>query len=91
MRVNVSYIIKFENGKLQFGDHPTDRVVSQGSMGTCWAFGGTAALEAAYARAGIRVKLSKQYLFYLSKAHENHRVGPRDSLSDRWMWCITDF
>lgn len=53
----------------------TDLVVSQGSRGTCWAFGGTAALEAAYARAGIRVKLSEQYLFHISKAHENHRVG----------------
>ena len=52
-------------------------VVSQGSRGTCWAFAGIAALEAAYARRGIRVKLSEHYLFHISKAHENHRVGPQ--------------
>ncbi|CAN5581499.1 hypothetical protein BH24ACT14_BH24ACT14_07030 [soil metagenome] len=50
--------------------------VSQGGRGTCWAFAGIAALEAAYARKGIRVDLSEQYLFHLSKAHENHRAGP---------------
>lgn len=48
---------------------------SQGSRGTCWAFAGIAALEAAYARVGIQVDLSEQYLFHLSKAHELHRVG----------------
>jgi hypothetical protein len=51
-------------------------VVSQGFRGTCWAFAGTAALEAAYARQGIRVKLSEHYLFHISKAHENQRAGP---------------
>lgn len=54
----------------------TELVASQGSRGTCWAFAGIAALEAAYARQGIQVKLSEQYLFHISKAHENQRVGP---------------
>ena len=49
--------------------------VSQGSRGSCWAFAGIAALEAAYARINVRVDLSEQYLFHISKAHENHRTG----------------
>ena len=49
--------------------------VSQGSRGTCWAFAGVAALEAAYARVNVRVDLSEQYLFHLAKAHENHQTG----------------
>lgn len=53
----------------------TDLRVSQGNRGTCWAFAGAAALEAAYARAGTRVKLSEHYLFHVSKAHENQNVG----------------
>lgn len=53
----------------------TDLVSSQGSRGTCWAFAGTAALEAAYARTGVRVKLSEHYLFHISKAHECQRTG----------------
>jgi hypothetical protein len=50
--------------------------VGQGARGTCWAFAGCAALEAAYARQNINVKLSEHYLFHISKAHENHRAGP---------------
>jgi len=53
----------------------TDFKVSQGQRGTCWAFAGTAALEAAYMRKGIRVKLSEQYLFHVSKSHENQVAG----------------
>ena len=53
----------------------TNLDVSQGSRGTCWAFAGVAALEAAYARINVRVDLSEQYLFHISKAHENHRNG----------------
>ena len=49
--------------------------VSQGSRGSCWAFAGIAALEAAYARLNIHVDLSEHYLFHISKAHENHRTG----------------
>ena len=49
--------------------------VSQGSRGSCWAFAGIAALEAAYARVNVNVDLSEQYLFHLSKAHEDHRNG----------------
>jgi len=48
----------------------------QGGRGTCWAFAGCGALEAAYARAGQRVTLSPHYLFHVSKAHENHVSGP---------------
>ena len=54
----------------------TNLDVSQGARGSCWAFGGIAALEAAYARKGINVDLSEQYLFHVSKAHENHISGP---------------
>ena len=50
-------------------------VASQGSRGSCWAFAGAAALEAAYARTGVAAKLSEQYLFHISKAHENHANG----------------
>jgi|GEM_PF-2165938 hypothetical protein len=46
--------------------------VGQGSRGTCWAFAGVAALEAAYARRGVQVDLSEQYLFHVMKAHEAH-------------------
>lgn len=49
--------------------------VSQGNRGSCWAFAGVAALEAAYARQHVHIDLSEQYLFHLSKAHENHRAG----------------
>lgn len=49
--------------------------VGQGSRGTCWAFAGIAALEAAYARRGVTVDLSEQYLFHIMKAHEAHRNG----------------
>lgn len=50
----------------------TDTVGQQG-RGTCWACAGTAALEAAYARVGVHVKLSPHYLFHMAKVHENHR------------------
>jgi hypothetical protein len=48
---------------------------SQGARGSCWAFAGVAALEAAYARINVAAHLSEQYLFHISKAHENHRAG----------------
>lgn len=49
--------------------------VSQGSRGSCWAFAGIAALEAAYARINVREDLSEQYLFHISKAFGNHSDG----------------
>ena len=49
----------------------SDFRVSQGGRGTCSAFAGCAALEAAYARQGTRVKLSEHNLFHISKSHEN--------------------
>ena len=49
--------------------------VGQGGRGTCWAFGGAAALEGAYARVGVDVKLSEHYIFHLVKAHENQAQG----------------
>jgi hypothetical protein len=52
-----------------------DLTVNQGGRGSCWAWAGIAALEAAYARTGVRVTLSPHYLFHMSKAHENHRAN----------------
>lgn len=51
---------------------------SQGSRGTCWAFAGIAALEAAYARAGVDCALSEQYLFHAVRSWQNslHDVDP---------------
>ena len=54
----------------------TNLDVSQGARGSRRAFGGIAVLEALHARKGINVDLSEQYLFHVSKAHENHISGP---------------
>jgi hypothetical protein len=44
---------------------------NQLSRGTCWAFGGIAALEAAYRRKhGLELDLSEHFLFHAVKAHE---------------------
>ena len=43
----------------------------QGSRGTCWAFAGCAALEAAYKRQfGLDLDLSEQYIFHIGKSTE---------------------
>jgi hypothetical protein len=43
----------------------------QGSRGTCWAFAGCAALEAAYKRQfGLDLDLSEQYAFHIGKSTE---------------------
>ncbi len=60
-------------GRVSHRQFQTTLQVSQGGRGSCWAFAGVAALEAAYARVNVHVDLSPQYLFHISKAHENHR------------------
>src|SRR5262249_53828249 len=41
-------------------------VIGQGGRGTCWAFAGVAALEAAYKRKyGVTLDLSEQYTFHM--------------------------
>jgi len=53
----------------------SDFSTSQGARASSWAFAGIAALEAAYARTDVRVKLSEQYLFHLSTAWSSQRRG----------------
>ena len=44
---------------------------NQGGRGSCWAFAGVAAYEAAYKRAyGVDLDLSEQYLFHIEKSGE---------------------
>ncbi|MDF2193192.1 tachylectin-related carbohydrate-binding protein [Paraflavitalea sp. CAU 1676] len=61
----------------QFQTVPT---YDQDSRGTCWAFAGCSALEAAYARKGVHEKLSEHYLVSLVRAWSNQQGPPRTSL-----------
>ena len=56
--------------------HQTQWPVSQGNRGTCWAFAGVSALEAAYHRKGTVVDLSQSYLFSMMKSWGNSNESP---------------
>lgn len=63
---------------------------NQGSRGTCWAFAGIAALEAAYKRKyGATLDLSEHYLFHMSKCVELYgdymtSTVPHENNSSYW-------
>ena len=64
----------------QFQTTPIAR--EETSRGTCWAFAGVAALEAAYNRKyGMRVRLSEQYTFHMAKAMELQPRTPENNTS----------
>ncbi|HWA92077.1 MAG TPA: hypothetical protein VG889_18705 [Rhizomicrobium sp.] len=47
---------------------------TQGNRGTCWAFAGAAALEAAYRRKfGVLIDVSEEYLFHMGKSFALNR------------------
>jgi hypothetical protein len=62
-------------GKVDRRRWQSDFLTSQGARASSWAFAGIAALEAAYARTGVRVKLSEQYLFHIARAWSSQRRG----------------
>jgi len=56
--------------------------IGQGGRGTCWAFAGVAALEAAYKRKyGIELDLSEQYTFHMGKVMELQARTPENNTS----------
>lgn len=55
---------------------------SQTNRGSCWAFTGVAALEAAYNRKyGMHLRLSEQYTFHMLKTMELHSGTPENNTS----------